>query len=263
MVNPCGFPLLPAFLSFYLGADEERLPPSPTRAVQGLAVGALVAVGFLGLFAVVGLPVSFGASAVADAVPWAGLATGGVLVVVGLAALAGRRVALPLHARLPVSRERGIGSMVLFGIGYGAASLGCTLPIFLALVGASLGAGKVAVFLAYGLGMAVVLMAVAVAVALAREGAARAVRPLLPYLGRVSGALLVASGGYVVYYWARIRFGDTATLADDPIVGLGTRFSARIESLAEGRGSAVIGAAATIVALALVTGIRRRRLARG
>jgi len=26
-VNPCGFPLLPAFLSFYVGADENVLPP--------------------------------------------------------------------------------------------------------------------------------------------------------------------------------------------------------------------------------------------
>ena len=60
MINPCGFPLLPAFLSFYLGADERRLPPAPTRALQGLLVGALVTVGFLGFFALVGLPVSYG-----------------------------------------------------------------------------------------------------------------------------------------------------------------------------------------------------------
>ena len=33
VINPCGFPLLPAFLSFYLGADEWRLPSAPTRVV--------------------------------------------------------------------------------------------------------------------------------------------------------------------------------------------------------------------------------------
>src|SRR3954447_23675060 len=74
VVNPCGFPLLPAFLSFYLGADERQLPPAPTRMVQGLVVGALFALGFLGFFSLVGLPVSFGLSAVAAAVPWVGLA---------------------------------------------------------------------------------------------------------------------------------------------------------------------------------------------
>ena len=56
VVNPCAFPLLPAFLSFYLGADEQRLPAARTRALQGLLVGALVAAGFLAVFAVVGLP---------------------------------------------------------------------------------------------------------------------------------------------------------------------------------------------------------------
>ena len=59
VINPCGFPLLPAFLSFYLGADEHELPRAPTRILQGLLVGALVSIGFLGLFALASLPVSF------------------------------------------------------------------------------------------------------------------------------------------------------------------------------------------------------------
>jgi hypothetical protein len=39
VINPCGFPLLPAFLSVYLGANEDELPRAPTRIVQGLLVG--------------------------------------------------------------------------------------------------------------------------------------------------------------------------------------------------------------------------------
>src|SRR5262249_19792769 len=70
VINPCGFPLLPAFLSYYLGAEEQRLPRASTRALQGLLVGALVALGFLGFFALVGLPVSYGVGAIARAVPW-------------------------------------------------------------------------------------------------------------------------------------------------------------------------------------------------
>src|SRR3954453_360501 len=69
VIHPCGFPLLPAFLSFYLGADEHELPRAPTRILQGLLVGALVSIGFLGLFALVGLPVSFGVALFARAVP--------------------------------------------------------------------------------------------------------------------------------------------------------------------------------------------------
>ena len=147
VVNPCGFPLLPAFLSFYLGADERRLPRAPTRVLQGLLVGALVTVGFLGFFALVGLPVSYGVGAIARAVPWVGLATGAALALAGLLTLLGRNLRLPAHLTVQPRRERRLGAMLLFGIGYGAASLGCTLPLFLTLVGASLsGGGKITTF---------------------------------------------------------------------------------------------------------------------
>jgi cytochrome c-type biogenesis protein len=145
------------------------------------------------------------------------------------------------------------------GIGYGAASLGCTLPLFLTLIGASLsGGGKITTFLAYGAGMAVVLMALSVLVALAREGAARAVRPLLSHMNRIAGLLLLASGGYLFYYWARLRFGDTATVADDPIVSFGVRFSGQARNFADGNGSLILVGAGAIVALALLVSLWQR-----
>jgi len=260
VVNPCGFPLLPAFLSFYLGADEQRLPSASSRVLQGLVVGCLVTLGFLGFFAVVGLPVSYGVGAIARAVPWAGLATGAALALAGLLTLLGGQLRPPAHVRVHPRRERRLGAMLLFGVGYGAASLGCTLPLFLTLVGASLSdGGKITAFLAYGAGMAVVLMALSVLVALAREGATRAMRPLLPYMNRIAGLLLLASGGYLFYYWARLQFGDTATVADDPIVSFGVRFSGQARNLAGRHGSLILLVAGLIVALALVATLWQRR----
>jgi cytochrome c-type biogenesis protein len=257
VVNPCGFPLLPAFLSFYLGAEEKTLPRAPTRVLQGLVVGALVTAGFVGLFTAIGLPISYGAGSIASAVPWLGLATGAVLALAGLAAIAGVRLTLPIHLDIRPRRERRATAMLLFGVAYGAASLGCTLPIFLALVGASLGADKVAVFLSYGLGMALVLMALSVAIALAREGAARSLRPLLPHVRWLAGLLLALSGGYLVYYWARVRFGNSITLADDPIVGLVTRYSAQLQTFAGRHGTPLLAGAGAIVALAALSGLLR------
>jgi cytochrome c biogenesis protein CcdA len=260
VVNPCGFPLLPAFLSYYLGAEEQRLPPAPTRVLQGLLVGGLVAVGFLGFFGLVGLPVSYGVGAIARAVPWAGLVTGAALVLAGLLTLFGRHLRLSTHIRVRARRERRLGAMLMFGVGYGAASLGCTLPLFLTLLGTSLsGGGKITTFAAYGAGMAIVLMALSVLVALAREGAARVVRPLLPQMSRIAGLLLLASGGYLFYYWARLRFGDTATVADDPVVSFGVRFSAQARDFAEGNGSLILIGAAAIVAVAVFASLWQRR----
>ena len=262
VINPCGFPLLPAFLSFYLGADEQELPRAPTQILQGLLVGALVSVGFVGLFALASLPVSFGIALVARAIPWAGLATGALLALAGLVAVTGRRIALPVHLHVPIRKERRLGAMLLFGVGYGAASLGCTLPLFLTLIAASSGADKLTVFAAYAVGTAVVLTALSVLVALAREGVARGVRPLLPYMSRLAGLLLLIAGGYLVYYWARLRFGNTATVADDPVVSFAIRFSGHIRTVADGHGSMLVAGAGAIVLTALLaTLVRWRRQA--
>ena len=257
-MNPCGFPLLPAFLSFYLGAEEERLPHAATRILQGLLVGSLVTIGFVGLFALVSLPVSFGVAFVARAVPWAGLVTGALLGLAGLVVISGRRLPLPLHLRLPVRRQRKFGAMLLFGAGYGAASLGCTLPLFLTLVGASAGGSKISVFLAYAAGTACVLMALSLLIALARQSVVRGLRSLLPHMHWISGLLLFASGGYLFYYWARLQWGNSATVADDPVVSLGVRFSGQIDRFAHGQGSVLVAAAGAIVALAIVSALVRR-----
>lgn len=228
--------------------------------LQGLFVGALVTVGFLGFFGVVGLPVGYGVAAIARAVPWAGLVTGAALALAGLLTLLGRNLRLLTHIRVQPRRERRVGAMLMFGVGYGAASLGCTLPLFLTLVGTSLsGGGKITTFLAYGAGMAVVLMALSVLVALAREGATRAVRPLLPHMHRIAGVLLLASGGYLFYYWARLQFGDTATVADDPIVSFGVRFSGQARNFADGNGPLLLISAAVIVAVAVFASLWQRR----
>jgi cytochrome c-type biogenesis protein len=104
-----------------------------------------------------------------------------------------------------------------------------------------------------------VLMALAVVVALARGGATRLVRPALPYMRRIAGVLLLASGGYLFYYWARLHFGDSATVADDPIVSFGVRFSGQVRGFADGRGSTIVAIAAAIVAVALLSSLVQRR----
>jgi len=251
-LNPCGFPLLPAFLSLYVGAREERLS-GRSRVLQGLVTGLVVTAGFLGVFVVVGLPVAYGAGRVADALPWVGVVLGGLLVGIGMLTLAGRAPRLPLRWGV---RTRGSRSpMLLFGVGYGVASLGCTLPVLLAVVGsAASGASTALVFAAYGAGMAVVVTALALAAAFLREGLARGLRRVLPYMSRIAGSLLVVAGGYLAYYWYRVGFAD---LADDPVVTFVSRFTAEVAGSAGGRGWLVLGAAGLIVAVALAALLRR------
>lgn len=242
-LNPCGFPLLPAFLSFYVGAEEEDLPRAPARVGQGLLVGLLVSTGFLGVFALVGVPIAYGVTHLTGAIPWAGLAIGALMLVAAAAGLAGRTLYLSPRRPLQVRRRRRPTTIVWFGAAYAICSLGCTLPIFVALVGASLATASVLegaiVFGAYGLGMATMLMALSIAAALAREGLARWLKRLLPHMHRVASGLLLIAGAYLTYYWARVLWSPPASLSSDPLVGAMTRFATVVQRAAGSSGGRV------------------------
>jgi cytochrome c-type biogenesis protein len=235
-INPCGFAMLPAYLTFYVGADEDQLPSATSRTAQGLKTGLMVTAGFLLVFAVVGLPITYGATRIVRTIPWVGMALGLTLLVVGVATFLGRKISMTINHGIRPEQNRRPKTMFLFGIGYGIASLGCTLPVFLAVIGASLATqgpgGALLVLVAYGSGMAIMLILFSTGAALVRDGLVRSVRRVMPYMGRITGGMLTVAGIYLTYYWGRVKFGSAATLGDDPIVGFVGDFTATIERYA-------------------------------
>lgn len=261
-VNPCGFAILPSFVSYYLGTRV-----SSGRVVEGLLVGLTVTAGFMAVFATVGVLFGLGARAFLRLVPWVTVGVGFVLVALGGWLLAGKHVSLPLPGlRTPVGP--GYRSMFLFGVAYAVASLSCTLPVFVLVVGAGLAAGSlpgsVATFLAYALGMSTVLMVLCVGTAGFRELVVRAVRSLLPHMNRISGGLLVLGGGYVAYYWISLLSGQ----GSGGLVGLMQRFQQRVQAVVLRPGERVwmvvgLGLVLGVVASLLLRGPRRKRAREG
>jgi cytochrome c-type biogenesis protein len=210
-VNPCGFAMLPAYLSLYLGAHEEDFGKrsSTTRLLRALLVGATVSSGFVLLFGLAGLVVSAGGTLLLEVMPSLGIVIGGVLVLAGLWMLAGRT----LHAgaferfagRVGDPGNVSVAGFFLFGLAYGAASLSCTLPAFLAVIGSSLASGGVLAgagrFFGFGLGMAVVLVTLSLALAFFKQGLVTWLRSAVPYVRLASAVLLVLAGAYVIFYW--------------------------------------------------------------
>jgi cytochrome c biogenesis protein CcdA len=228
--------MLPAYLTFYVGADEDELPTATSRTAQGLKTGLMVTAGFLLVFGLVGLPITYGATRIVRTIPWVGMALGLTLLAVGVATFLGRKISMTFNSPIRPEQNRRPKTMFLFGIGYGIASLGCTLPVFLAVIGASLATagpgGALLVLVAYGVGMAIMLILFSTGAALVRDGLIRSVRRIMPYMGRITGAMLTVAGVYLTYYWGRVKFGSAATLGDDPIVGFVGDFTATIERYA-------------------------------
>lgn len=243
--NPCGFAMLPAYLSYFLGLENARDLDHRTGStmLRAITVGAAMTAGFLVVFGILGLVLDPILSSINDKLPWLTIVLGVVLVVLGIRLLMGREITirLPKVSRAPDSRE--LWSVFVFGISYALVSLSCTLALFIAAISTVVESQNllvgIAAFIAYGLGMGVVLMILTVAIALARQGVVKRMRSLLPYINRISGALLVLAGAYVAYYgWYEIRVfnGDTS---GGGVAGwmfdLNSRITSWIDSIGAGR----------------------------
>ena len=227
-VNPCGFALLPAYLARRLAIHDDALGLSEA-VVRALIAGAVMTVGFVLIFGLAGGAIMLGAGWLMSVFPWAGLVIGVMLIIAGLAVLSGRSIGLSLVPH-PSSAAGGLRGDLVFGLGYGTASLSCTLPIFMAVMGTTTTDGLLSGALslvAYALGMGTVVVSLAIGAALSRNGVAAAFRGLLPYLTRAGGALLSLSGLYVAYYWGYGLFSETIPTENNAIV-IGGRLSSTL-----------------------------------
>ncbi len=210
-VNPCGFAMLPAYLGLYLGTSQAQ-PSSGyanRRMGQAYLVSLLVTAGFVLLFGTVGLLISAGARVLIGLFPWIALVIGVLLVGTGAWVLAGGGLYTSLGDRLAAqmgdARQTNVRGYFLFGITYATASLSCTLPIFLAVVGSSMARGSflgaVSQFVLYALGMGTVILLLTISITLFEGAMLGVLRRALPYMRSAGAVLLILAGAFIVYYW--------------------------------------------------------------
>jgi cytochrome c-type biogenesis protein len=222
-LNPCGFALLPAYVSHVLsqsGTDHQRAGWS--QVLRGGLLGLPLAAGFLLVFLIASGTLALGGRALVALFPWLA-----ILVGVGLVAL-GSWMVFPGHTL----EAPGLGTLAVrlgaqggatakprpgsgrawyatwgFGLGYGLSSLGCTLPVFLLVVGSAATAGGVGgavlVLAAYAAGITLVLLAVAMAATALRDLLRQTVLPLLRWVQPLAALLLIAAGIYIVLFQFR------------------------------------------------------------
>lgn len=213
-VNPCGFAMLPAYLGMYLGdkADQQTAIQPVKHFGRAVLVGLTVTAGFVVLFGVVGAVIGLGASFIGDLLQWLGLVIGIGLAIVGSWMVGGGKLYTGVAARaashMGNPAQVSMKGYFIFGISYGTASLSCTLPIFLAVVGFSVaGTGASSVlsdFLLFALGMGLVIMALTLGMAFFKTAMVGALRKALPYIAPLGAWLMVIAGMYIVFYWLTI-----------------------------------------------------------
>jgi cytochrome c-type biogenesis protein len=211
-VNPCGFAMLPAYLGLYLGTNEQASGNAhPIKHItKGLQVGASVTAGFIVLFGMTGIIIGLGArAAVVDILPWLGLTIGISLALTGSWMIGGGNLytgfATRAASHIGNPSQVNVRGYFLFGLSYGTASLSCTLPIFLSVIGTSFAVSSIATsvgqFLLYALGMGTVILTLTLGIASFKSAMIGVFRKALPYVQPIGSWLMVLAGSYIVFYW--------------------------------------------------------------
>jgi cytochrome c-type biogenesis protein len=215
-VNPCGFAMLPAYLSYFLGLEGDKEDVNSARTVlRAIVVGLTLTAGFVLFFGLIGVLTQtvIDAGTIERRIPYATLTFGVLMVPLGIAMFLGYepRISLPKMNKGTGSRE--LPSIFMFGVSYAVVSLSCTAPIFFGTVIGSFASDGaldgLSVFIAYALGMSLVIMVLTVGMALGRNSIAVNLRRVLPYVNKVSGVLLVIAGVFLpLYGWWEIQVLD-------------------------------------------------------
>jgi cytochrome c biogenesis protein CcdA len=258
-VNPCGFVLLPTYLMYFLGVsgsgDAQRAPMR-----RALTVGAAVSVGFMAVFVAIGAVSEFFTDWLLANAKYATALIGAAFVALGAAMLFGFRLPIATPKLDAGGRDRTVVSMFVYGVAYAVASLGCTLPLFIATL---FGAGRVDGFgagaangLAYALGMSTVVLSLTVTLAAANQGLMRLLRHGMQYVEMLAGAFVLISGLYLLwyFYWIDIR-GES-----EPITAAVERLQNRLLNFFQSNWQVVAVVAALLVtSAAFYSAVRERR----
>ncbi len=208
-INPCGFAMLPAYLSYFLGTEEAEALNEKTGMGRAIITGLTVSSGFVAVFSIIGVLVSAGLSAVRQVVPWLTIFIGCALIALGIAFIFGYRLRIFLPNFRGGPNSRNLKSLFLFGVSYAIASISCGLPTFIVVVSTSASnftTGLIS-FFAYSIGMALVLTALTISLAIARQSLLVKLRLFLPKVDRLAGSLMIMAGLYLVVFWITERMG--------------------------------------------------------
>src|SRR6516165_10357690 len=262
--------MLPAYL--LLVVRGQRSGERRGLAAVGRAVVATfgMALGFFTVFGLFGALTISAAATVQRYLPYATVVIGVVLVALGVWLLWGRELTAltprPLGPRwAPTAR---LWSMFGYGVSYAIASLSCTIGPFLAVTAAGLRSGSVRtgvlVYLAYVVGLTLVVGVLAVAAATASSALIERLRRILPFVNRISGALLVLVGLYVGYYGVyELRIFSAKANPEDAVITSAGRLQGALAGWVHQHGVLPWAVALFVLVAGAVASARHRRARRG
>ena len=234
--NPCGFAMLPAYLSYFLGLESDNDDNREVGILNGLKVSLTLSLGFVFVFAIIGILTNtiISEASVEKQAGYITLGIGITLVLLGVAMVAGYHPVLKIPRIQMGTSNRQLPSIFLFGISYAFVSIGCSAPIFFLTVGGSFSRDGIvngsAVFISYALGMSIVITVLTIGISIARSSITEKYKSIMKHLNPISGIFLSISGFFLsAYGWWEIQV-SRGNYGTNPLVDLSLRGSGRLSN---------------------------------
>jgi cytochrome c-type biogenesis protein len=226
--SPCSFPLLPGYMTYYLGLRDAR------NQRKSILAGLSAATGIVLLFLVIAILVGLFGTTISRWVIYLEPVVGVLLVIMAFILLTDRQlrmdfITFPVKKGLAFSRkvvgrflkrgatdqdtgalvttieEGGYTGLFFYGLGYGAAAAGCMAPVVIGLIllAAAQGTflGAVVIFMVFAAVMAVLMVVITMTVASYGGQLLDRLRFQAHTISRLSGALLFVVGVWILFYF--------------------------------------------------------------
>ena len=209
-VNPCGFAMLPVYITYYFKNEGLEKANLFRRIFAGLIFGLMVSLGFAAVFSLIGITVSYIGRGLLRYIGWFDLFIGVILIVIGFIFLFNLNNKININ-RLTIMGEKlksnklknKYTSFFFYGMGFGIASLGCTLPIFLLVVTTAIKTANLIngmlIFLIYAAGMSFFMILFSIAVALSKTIIEKILKKWMPYIYKLGAIIVIIAGAYLIY----------------------------------------------------------------
>ncbi|MBS3815372.1 MAG: cytochrome c biogenesis protein CcdA [Hadesarchaea archaeon] len=200
-LSPCSFPLLPAYISYYLGLREDSEEVRMVNVLKkGLLGGLTCSLGVIFTFLLIGIGVASFSNVITPQIPMLELIAGVLLIFLGFLMFLDK--GMSFHFKVKPGEKKGYLNLLGFGVIYALATAGCVAPLFLGVVTIAVSTGfseGVAIFLFYALGLSSLLITVTLLLASAKEMMMAKLKQLMGYVGKVGGVILILVGIYLLY----------------------------------------------------------------
>ena len=215
-VNPCGFVMLPVYISMFLSSKDRKGNQSNfvIKFLNVFQISISLGLGFLIIFGSVGLAITGGLLFIQPILSWLSILIGFFLVGLGIYTFSGKSLYLSfpqkLSHKINISQDSKFKKFFLYGLSYGVASISCTLPLFIALISNAINSGGLAngikQFISYSLGMTSVILIITLLASFIKNFSLLKKTYLTRFYQYPAGILIALVGMYLIIYWIKYDY---------------------------------------------------------